>query len=223
MKQITVESLAELVLQTEGLTSPVFRGVDDSKYGLRPKIGRDFDGTLERLFPKERQMLRRFRNYALPYLTVVPQNEFDWLALAQHHGMPTRLLDWTRSLMVAGFFACRGDGPQDRAIYVHNESKIVDYDTAVSPFTIKRVIRVVPGLVSPRIHSQHGLFTIHPNPIEDFDSDIVTKITIPGRTVTKFRDTLYRLGANPLRIWSDLDGAAAQVAVEWGFLKRHEC
>ncbi|MDA3800384.1 MAG: FRG domain-containing protein [Kiritimatiellae bacterium] len=69
----------------------------------------------------ERWMLRKFCGYAHNYLTHSPADNdpLEWLALMQHHGAPTRLLDCTFSFPVAAFFAaCEGEG--DFAIWAFN-------------------------------------------------------------------------------------------------------
>ncbi|MFL6213420.1 MAG: FRG domain-containing protein [Blastocatellia bacterium] len=76
-----------------------FRGLSDADYALKSGLIR-LGGPTEKL---EGHLLRNFRKYARR--DSVPDSIWDWMALSQHHGLPTRLIDWTYSPYVAMHFA----------------------------------------------------------------------------------------------------------------------
>ena len=77
-----------------------FRGCSNSAFGLESALMR-LGGNYEELEP---HLIRNFRKYA--HKDVVEQDSFwNWLTLAQHHGLPTRMLDWTYSPFIALHFA----------------------------------------------------------------------------------------------------------------------
>lgn len=81
----------------------IFRGLSDARYDLKTSLVR-LGHSPEQTRDLENVILRHFKKYA--FQNASPDgSEWNWLALAQHHGLPTRLLDWTYSPYIAMHFA----------------------------------------------------------------------------------------------------------------------
>lgn len=88
-------------MSLDRIRSPyIYRGLSDIRYELKTSLIR-LGGAYDTL---EFHLLRNFKKYAFRP-DVSSNTDWDWLALAQHHGLPTRLLDWTYSPYAALHFA----------------------------------------------------------------------------------------------------------------------
>ena len=208
--EIPVRSLGELI---EAVTPPepdpeTGRRRDPGIYHGSPLASAPLLTSLDRLggiarphakSHLEAHLLRNFIRYSRPHLTSVPTNEWELLILAQHHGAPTRLLDWSYSPLVAAHFATRDQAlAGDRAIWRLDWQKVhAHYDLPrlalliedllhlygeEDPFTPWRLIRgrdiepfacmVEPPSLDARIIAQAAVFTITTDTSTSFDSFI---------------------------------------------------
>lgn len=115
---LDVENLEALLTQVLNVARALppgsflwYRGHPKLTYKLLPSLLRD-GRTAEDVFEREKRLLTRFRQRSLPYWPAgYPQNDWEHLFAMQHHGIPTRLLDWSENLFIATHFAL--DGPSD--------------------------------------------------------------------------------------------------------------
>lgn len=187
----------------------VFRGVKSVDYALVPSVGHMvFKRRTASRQVYERELFDKFRHRAVPFLEFTPSDLWDWLALAQHHGLPTRLLDWSYNPMVAAYFAVEDDKYDgDSLIYVARGVKHVDINTEEDPFKVPYVAQFVPRHVTRRLTAQSGLFTVHPRPEEPYeDVKCVTKIVIKQEFRRDLKSILYQYGIHVASLFPDIDG-----------------
>jgi hypothetical protein len=230
-----------------------FRGERDERWPLYSAISRYFRnfGVHIQAWPEqERRILRIFKRKAHVYLAQPPDpdDDFQWLALMQHHGAPTRLIDFTWSPYVAAFFALErtlGDG----VVWAMNPARLassrVPRRSKVDPRVkgnfrkhfLKGTERFIwmgePQTMNRRLIAQSATFALPgvlDAPVEEILSgypeseNILAKFILPNHVREVGMRELYRMNITYASLFPDLDGLAKSMGYElefhWGYNPR---
>ncbi len=238
--QLTGSSIAAyftMIEQQAGGYRNLFRGQGNAKWSLTPSLYRTAPNigaeTTEKAFDLfEVQCLEMFFREGHPYLPQLQRGYANDRILAQHFGVPTRLLDWSRDPLVALFFAVEHACENvDAAIFM------IAPDAECPPDYVNGVINhsvlaISPPAIDRRIPAQKSVFTLHKygNPDSQFapldqreklggsyvTGNIETcgfvKIIIPARVTMQLRRVLYGMGFDRRNLFPGLEGVGQDIA-----------
>lgn len=194
----------------------VFRGHSDCSFALMPSVGRAAHTSRSRA-KYEQSLFDIFCREARGHMSANPEDEWEWLSLAQHHGLPTRLLDWTLNPLVALYFAVSAHPDRDGQFFALRAlAKASEKVRTESPFKIARPVKYFPNIVTPRIRAQEGLFVVCSEVERPLDEVLrsewgIEKHHIGSEAKEKLLYELFRLGVHASSLFPDIDGLAARL------------
>jgi hypothetical protein len=229
---VRIDSLSEFMatISSAITTSDVFwfRGHADVKWSLTPSALRykEVDKRAKAL-----GLIAEFKRIAEIKLARPPRpdEELMWAQLAQHYGLPTRLLDWTESATVALYFACLKselDGlvillnPLDlnrlsypklpRVLDRQADGNIIRSYLTLGPAERPRgrfPIAINPVWNSERLMLQRGVFTLHGNRFSLTGKDVRSLVGLPilKEAKSQIRSELQRVGVDEMTIFPELE------------------
>lgn len=194
----------------------LYRGVTNRGYELVPSVGRclpDFQRNgrdRSKLLDHERFALEIFEKESAGFLSSKVSDPWELIVLAQHHGLPTRLLDWTHNPLVALFFAVQSNDDTDAAVYALEAGVVLDVmdtgELGKHPLELQETRQFVPTNSSPRVLAQSSVFTVHADPTDPWTASGMKKLIIPKEKKMQLRGVLYKYGVSSKKLFPGLDG-----------------
>ena len=211
-KLTSIEKVFQLMEKCRKTNAFKFRGQSDESWELIPKCGRPGCKINDEI------LFKQWKRRAVHYLDKKNYSEWELLSIAQHNGLPTRLLDWSQNPLIALFFACFENYDLDGALFIlKSRSNTVNEEEEKNPFSLEGEIQIYqPSTSTNRIANQLGYFTIHKYPNVAMTKKnyipFLEKYIIPSEMKEEIIFMLNQFGVNFLSIYPDLEGLAKHLS-----------
>jgi len=212
----------------------VFRGMTNVDYKLIPSIGRGTEeGTSGHIDILESDILSEFKRLTAPIIESPPKSDFEWLFLAQHYGLPTRLLDWSTNPMVALFFAVECEDDVDGVLHILTEQQVSDqydlFDYKTADITDEKkqespilrtialhhnqgeVVFIRAKYKDQRYLNQKSVFSCHADPFKPLDVKNQVSLVIKKEWKGQIRRHLRTFGICHSYIYPGLEGICREI------------
>lgn len=182
----------------------IFRG-QSIDWPLVPKAGRP-----EYKDQNDINIFSDWKRRAIFYIDKNNINDVDFLAIAQHTGLPTRLLDWSLNPLIALFFACVENKNEDGVFYALEIENYLIEEKNDNPYDFNNLKIIQPKTTHSRMLNQLSYFTIHPNPsleLSKIQNKVnLDKIIISSKIKNEVLKKIHFYGINYASIFPDLEG-----------------
>ena len=213
-----VSKFLRIIQDSRRYDTVLFRGHSSVRFELIPSVGRIVEETGRPVYNKwdEEQMFLDFkRNFSL-YTEDKPSSDIDILFLAQHYGIPTRLLDWTYNPLIALYFACQGmeeEGHVFTLLVPEVKTRIKEghyFDNDF--FDIRKYEHdqelIIPNYTNRRFLNQKGLFLLFKDPFK--------KMELQPTFIIKNKKSILRelsnMGITESMVFPTLDSLGKEIA-----------
>lgn len=213
MNEVIIQSIEQFLSVLYGLPeTDFFRGQSSTEYKLIPSIGRLFKEGQEAVLKQyEKEIFEDFkRKYSL-FTDVRPKNDKEFLFLAQHYGLPTRLLDWTYNPLIALYFACCSNFDKDGVVFQCFKFSRKVYNDSCDIFSFPYITLLHPNITDVRYKNQNGLFVLYPQPWKEDFENISTRYIIPAGQKQVILNKLEKIGITCSFIMPSLDSLCKDI------------
>lgn len=218
----SVQAYVKLILDNSAKKKNfIYRGHASTAFELKPSIGRcNYSKSLEK------EIFLKFKQQYYSYTNERPQNDIELLFLAQHYGLPTRLLDWTYNPMVALYFACENHDAEDGCIFtvdLHNAILFDSESNQQSPKTIDDIISyenpvyIIPSYTDARYKNQKALFLLCSKPDQKF-TFATPRFVVKKEYKSQIREDLAMLGYDKTLVYPMLDSLCSDIKLRFNLI-----
>lgn len=219
-----VEAVVEL--NGETVRGAIYRGQSDCRFDLTSTLHRSLTRSNPTNIQRAKNGFLIFRKERHLYHDVSSLSPWDELCLAQHYGLPTRLLDWTLDPLIALYFSLEQVDHEnitaDACVYMlpsdSNTPWVTSDELVGDPFgevtkdgSDSDHFILIPDYLNARVRNQSGVFSLSKSVTAAFPKSKCHQIVIPGDCIKLFKRELIQFGVSRKKIYSDVEALCADL------------